>query len=237
MHNDQGDYNLNNPSYNTPQQQHVIQNQNQQAYYQTASGRSAPFGTSMRSALHPSTQGTPQQMAYYSPATQSQFANPPPVKQPRVSYNTSYYTDSQMPVGQALTRQVVQQKPIPVHISASSSGSVLEKVKLDQLVKQVNPNTVLEENVKDALIEYADEMVDELVEKVCHLVKNRGSDKILARDVEFVLKNKYQMPTVPRAAVNIYGGNPAGEVPDPRNVSLEAHRQRQAMLKKQSKRF
>lgn len=114
----------------------------------------------------------------------------------------------------------------------------MEKSKLDDLMQQISSTTVLEENVKDVLVEYADDFVSSLIDKACKMIKNREVKKIESRDIEFILKNVYNMPVVPRAASHNFGSQT--EVIDlskEKFVPTEAHKQRVALLKKQIKKL
>uniref|UniRef100_A0A8R1E5M2 Transcription initiation factor TFIID subunit 12 n=1 Tax=Caenorhabditis japonica TaxID=281687 RepID=A0A8R1E5M2_CAEJA len=110
------------------------------------------------------------------------------------------------------------------------------KTKLDDLMMQVSPTTVLEESVKEILVEYADDFVTAIIDKACKMLKNREMKKIEGRDIEFILKNVYNMPVVPRSATHIFG--PQSDMIDlskEKHVPTEAHKQRLALLKKQIK--
>ncbi|VDK28565.1 unnamed protein product [Anisakis simplex] len=45
----------------------------------------------------------------------------------------------------------------------AGKGTVLDRVKLDKLVEQLDPTTLLEEDVKDALIQMVDDFVEQVV--------------------------------------------------------------------------
>ena len=63
-------------------------------------------------------------------------------------------------------------------------------------MQQISSTTVLEESVKDVLVDYADDFVSALIDKACKMIKNREIKKIESRDIEFILKNIYNMPVV-----------------------------------------
>ncbi|KAE9413834.1 hypothetical protein Angca_007012, partial [Angiostrongylus cantonensis] len=114
----------------------------------------------------------------------------------------------------------------------SSNGSVMDRTRIDELVRQISSNTVIDDVVKEILCDYIDEYVNELVHHVCRLVKHRGNHRIEARDVEFVLDVVYKMPSVPRAAVHVFGA-PAAIRPDRITPQpTEAHKQRMLLIKK-----
>lgn len=114
----------------------------------------------------------------------------------------------------------------------SSNGSIMDRVRIDELTRQISSNTVIDDVVKDLLCEYVDEYVTALVDHVCKLVKHRGTHRIEARDVEFVLDIVYKMPSVPRASVHVFGA-PAPVRPDRITPQpTEAHKQRMLLIKK-----
>ncbi|KAK6028715.1 transcription initiation factor TFIID subunit A [Ostertagia ostertagi] len=107
----------------------------------------------------------------------------------------------------------------------SSTGSVMDRARIDELTRQISSHT-------DMLCEYIDEYVDVLVNHVCRMVKHRGTHRIEARDVEFVLDAVYKMPSVPRASVHVFGA-PASIRPDRITPQpTEAHKQRMLLIKK-----
>ncbi|KAF8358646.1 unc-69 [Pristionchus pacificus] len=92
-------------------------------------------------------------------------------------------------------------QPVLVTMNANQNeGVLIEKNKLEDLAKEVEPSIVLEEPVKDALLEYTEEFVDELVDRVCRLATHRNNNRLEARDVELVLEQVFNMPRVPRAS-------------------------------------
>ncbi|CAX65090.1 Transcription initiation factor TFIID subunit 12 [Caenorhabditis elegans] len=155
---------------------------------------------------------------------QQQHQQPPPSQQIQ-----------QPPIPQPQQQQAPPPQMIP---AAVPYGSIMEKSKLDDLMQQISSTTVLEENVKDVLVEYADDFVSSLIDKACKMIKNREVKKIESRDIEFILKNVYNMPVVPRAASHNFGSQT--EVIDlskEKFVPTEAHKQRVALLKKQIKKL
>lgn len=111
----------------------------------------------------------------------------------------------------------------------------MDRVRIDELTRQISSNTVVDDVVKDMLCEYTDEYVTTLVNHVCRLVKHRGTHRIEARDVEFVLDAVYKMPSVPRASVHVFGA-PAPIRPDRITPQpTEAHKQRMLLIKKMVK--
>jgi transcription initiation factor TFIID subunit 12 len=63
----------------------------------------------------------------------------------------------------------------------------MDRKRLDDLVKEVDPHEMLEEDVKDALLQLTDEFVDKVLNDSCRLAKHRGSEKLEPKDVQLVL--------------------------------------------------
>ncbi|GMS88990.1 hypothetical protein PENTCL1PPCAC_11165, partial [Pristionchus entomophagus] len=128
-------------------------------------------------------------------------------------------------------------QPVVVQMNAGQTeGVFIEKNKLEDLAREVEPTIVLEEPVKDALLEYTEEFVDELVDRVCRLATHRGNQRLEARDVELVLEEVFRMPRVPRAST--FMANPTGSSnPSEKNPGVVAHTQRVALIKKTLKKI
>ncbi|GMT18585.1 hypothetical protein PFISCL1PPCAC_9882, partial [Pristionchus fissidentatus] len=128
-------------------------------------------------------------------------------------------------------------QPVLVQMQpGSNEGVLIEKSKLDDLAREVEPTIVLEEPVKDALLEYTEEFVDELVDRVCRLATHRGNSRLEARDVELVLEQVFSMPRIPRATT--FMSNPGGSSNvNEKNPGVVAHNQRVALIKKTLKKI
>ncbi|CAP32113.1 Protein CBR-TAF-12 [Caenorhabditis briggsae] len=171
---------------------------------------------------------------------------PPPQMMP-IQQQQQQEVLSQQQMQPQAPRQIQQPLPPPPQAQQSHSqqqqhpggvvcGAIMDKSRLDDLMQQISQTTVLEESVKDTLVEYADDFVSALVDKACKMIKNRDMKKIESRDIEFILKNIYNMPVVPRAATHIFGNpNEVIDLSKEKHLPTEAHKQRVALLKKQLK--
>lgn len=56
-----------------------------------------------------------------------------------------------------------------------------------ELVKEVDPNEQLEEDVEDLMLELSDDFVDELVKAACIFAKHRKSNIVEVKDVQLYL--------------------------------------------------
>ncbi len=64
---------------------------------------------------------------------------------------------------------------------------LLDRRRLEELVKEVDPNEQLDEDVVDALLMLTDDFVDSVIADACQLSRHRGGDTLEMRDVSFVL--------------------------------------------------
>lgn len=72
---------------------------------------------------------------------------------------------------------------------------LLTKTRLRELVKEVDPNEQLEEDVEDLMLQISDDFVDELVRAACVFAKHRKSNIVEVKDVQLYLgnyKNNYR---------------------------------------------
>uniref|UniRef100_A0A1I7SXG0 Transcription initiation factor TFIID subunit 12 n=1 Tax=Caenorhabditis tropicalis TaxID=1561998 RepID=A0A1I7SXG0_9PELO len=170
------------------------------------------------SQLMPMQQQQQQQQQHPQPPPSQQMQHPAPPPQQQVP-----------PSSQQQQQQTVNTVPC---------GTIMDKSKLDDLMQQISSTTVLEESVKDVLVDYADDFVSSLIDKACKMIKNREAKKIESRDIEFILKNIYNMPVVPRAATHIFGTqNETIDLSKEKHMPTEAHKQRVALIKKQLKKI
>lgn len=56
-----------------------------------------------------------------------------------------------------------------------------------ELVKEVDPNEQLEEDVEDLMLQISDDFVDELVRAACVFAKHRKSNVVEVKDVQLYL--------------------------------------------------
>ncbi|KAH7726367.1 Transcription initiation factor TFIID subunit A family protein [Aphelenchoides avenae] len=63
-----------------------------------------------------------------------------------------------------------------------------EKVRIDDILRQMDPSARLDSGVRTVLAAFADDYVQEVIAKCCEVTKHRGSKKMEAKDVEFVIK-------------------------------------------------
>ncbi|XP_071955632.1 transcription initiation factor TFIID subunit 12-like isoform X2 [Antedon mediterranea] len=120
---------------------------------------------------------------------------------------------------------------LPVNsVSAGSIGGtppsikVLDKKKLQDLVREVDPNEQLDDDVEEMLLQIADDFIETVVTSSCQLAKHRKSNTLEVKDVQLYLERNWNI-WVPG-----FGGEDVRTYKRP-NVT-EAHRQRMALIRK-----
>ena len=111
----------------------------------------------------------------------------------------------------------------------SDLASLLSKEKLDQLAKSVDPNLKLDEDVQEFLQQFAGELVDEIATMATKLAQARKSKVLEVQDVKYYLEHNWNM---------FIPGFGADSIKAKRKVpETEAHKNRQAIIKKHLKKF
>ncbi|XP_013400412.1 transcription initiation factor TFIID subunit 12 isoform X1 [Lingula anatina] len=106
---------------------------------------------------------------------------------------------------------------------------VLDKRRLQELVKEVDPLEQLDEEVEEVLMHIADDFIDNVVNAACLLAKHRKANTLDVKDVQLHLERNWNM-WIP--------GFGSEEVrPFKKSVTTEAHKQRLALIKKTLKKY
>merc|ERR1711894_451307 len=77
--------------------------------------------------------------------------------------------------------------------ASSAESQVLDKKRLQELVKEVDPNEQLDEDVEDLLLHIADDFIEQTVTASCSLAKHRRAPSVEVKDVQLVLEKKWNM--------------------------------------------
>jgi len=110
-----------------------------------------------------------------------------------------------------------------------SESQVLDKKRLTELVKEVDPAEQLDDDVEDILLQIADDFIEQTVSQACALAKHRKAGSIDVRDVQIVLERSWNM-WIP--------GFGTEEIrPYKRSATTEAHKQRMAVIRKALKKY
>lgn len=106
---------------------------------------------------------------------------------------------------------------------------MLDKKRLQELVKEVDPNEQLDEDVEDLLMQIADDFIEQTVVSACSLARHRRAGTIEVKDVQLVLERNWSM-WIP--------GFGTDEIrPHKRSAQTEAHKQRLALIRKAIKKY
>ncbi|CRL06957.1 CLUMA_CG019943, isoform A [Clunio marinus] len=119
--------------------------------------------------------------------------------------------------------------------SSSESSVLLTKPRLQELVREVDPNEQLDEEVEDCLLQIADEFVENVINGSCLIAKHRiqnGSNrdnKVEVKDVQLFLERNWNLW--------IPGFGTEELRPYKRTQVTEAHKQRTALIRKALKKY
>lgn len=118
---------------------------------------------------------------------------------------------------------------VPAEPVSLNGVKLLEKDALEALIKSVDPFETVEDDVSDALKQLVEEFVDEVVEHTARVAKHRGSSRLEARDVQYVLEKRFKI-FLP--AQTVHGFQQSERTPCLKPPTAEAHRQRMNLIKK-----
>ena len=121
-------------------------------------------------------------------------------------------------------------RPAPVTAGASGGESqILDKKRLQELVREVDPNEQLDEDVEDLLLHIADDFIEQTVTAACALAKHRKANSVDVKDVQMVLERNWNMW--------IPGFGTEDVRPYKRSATTEAHKARMALIRKALKKY
>lgn len=108
--------------------------------------------------------------------------------------------------------------------SMQSEPKILDKRRIADLLKEVDPLEQLDDDAEELLMQIADDFIDNVVTASCQLARHRKSSTVEVKDVQFHLERHWNM-CIP--------GFGSDEVrPYKRSAATEAHKQRLALIKK-----
>lgn len=108
-------------------------------------------------------------------------------------------------------------------------NKVLDKRRLQELVKEIDPLEQLDEDVEEMLMQIADDFIDNVVTASCLIAKHRKSNTVEVKDVQLHLERSWNM-WIP--------GFGSDELrPYKKSTTTEAHKQRMALLRKTLKKY
>ena len=112
---------------------------------------------------------------------------------------------------------------------SSAETQVLDKKRLQELVREVDPNEQLDEDVEDLLLHIADDFIEQTVTAACALAKHRKANSVDVKDVQMVLERNWNMW--------IPGFGTEDVRPYKRSATTEAHKARMALIRKALKKY
>ncbi|KAF2353214.1 Transcription initiation factor TFIID subunit 12 [Trinorchestia longiramus] len=130
---------------------------------------------------------------------------------------------------QALPK-VTQSVPAPAaSVPSEPLTPVINRSRLLELVREVDPNEQLDEEVEEALLGIADDFIESSVNAACRLAKHRGARTLDVRDLHMYLERTWHMW--------IPGFGTEELRPYKRAPTTEAHKQRMALIRKAVKKY
>ncbi|XP_064801311.1 transcription initiation factor TFIID subunit 12 isoform X2 [Oncorhynchus masou masou] len=127
----------------------------------------------------------------------------------------------------AATPGRVMGTPGPAGRISPEGSQVLSKKKLQDLVREIDPNEQLDEDVEEMLLQIADDFIDSVVTAACQLARHRKSNTLEVKDVQLHLERQWNM-WIPG-----YGSDEIR--PYKKACTTEAHKQRMALIRKTTK--
>ncbi|NXW38101.1 TAF12 factor, partial [Phaetusa simplex] len=143
-------------------------------------------------------------MNQFGPSTLINLSNfssikPEPASTPPQSSMANSTTPPQMPGtpsgGGRLSPESNQPPPSPIlgQQGRCSDLPVLTKKKLQDLVREVDPNEQLDEDVEEMLLQIADDFIESVVTAACQLARHRKSNTLEVKDVQLHLERQWNM--------------------------------------------
>lgn len=139
-----------------------------------------------------------------------------------------------MPTVNAIKREPMQTQVVPPpqassNHTADTTTPVVNKQRISELVREVDPNEQLDEDVEEMLLAIADDFIESTVNAACRLAKHRGARSLDVKDVQTYLERNWHM-WIP--------GFGTDELrPYKRSQTTEAHKQRLALIRKAIKKY
>lgn len=109
------------------------------------------------------------------------------------------------------------------------ANQVLSKQRLQDLVREVDPNEQLDDDVEEMLLQIADDFIENIVTNSCLLAKHRKVNTLEVKDVQLNLERNWN--------IWIPGFGSEEIRPYKRSIATEAHKQRIALIKKTLKKY
>ncbi|XP_028674592.1 transcription initiation factor TFIID subunit 12 [Erpetoichthys calabaricus] len=158
-------------------------------------------------------------LSSYSSTVKTETASTPPITT-TMANNTAVAA-----VAAAATK--MPSAPGPAGRLSPEGTQVLSKKKLQDLVREIDPNEQLDEDVEEMLLQIADDFIESVVTAACQLARHRKSNTLEVKDVQLHLERQWNM-WIP--------GFGSDEIrPYKKACMTEAHKQRMALIRKTTK--
>jgi len=123
------------------------------------------------------------------PPTLPPFQQPAPIAIPPA--RPSLTGGANAPANQVLgTPAMIKQ---PAFEFDETGMSLLSKRKLEELVKQIDPDEKLDPDVEESVMELVDEFIDTIATHACKMAKLRGSNTLDIRDLQIILERNWNI--------------------------------------------
>jgi len=134
-----------------------------------------------------------------------------------------------------MNQNMAQSPQMKGHAASGSSNmapegaQVLNKQRLQDLVREVDPNEQLDDDVEEMLLQIADDFIENVVTTSCMLAKHRKSNTLDVKDVQLNLEKNWN--------IWIPGFGSDELRPYKKAAPTEAHKQRLALIRKTLKKY
>ncbi|KAI6649713.1 Transcription initiation factor TFIID subunit 12-like [Oopsacas minuta] len=109
------------------------------------------------------------------------------------------------------------------------SQQLLNKKKLAELMNEIDPDKVLDDDVENFLLQIADDFLENVITQSCMLAKHRKSGNLELRDVQLCLDKNWN--------IWIPGFGNEERNPPKKHVPSESHKQRLSQIKKEARKL
>ena len=109
------------------------------------------------------------------------------------------------------------------------SQQLLNKRKLAELMNEIDPDKVLDDDVENFLLLIADDFLENVITQSCMLAKHRKSGSLELKDVQLCLEKNWNMW--------IPGFGTDERNPPKKQVASESHKQRINQIKKEGRKL
>ena len=109
------------------------------------------------------------------------------------------------------------------------SQQLLNKKKLGELMNEIDPDKVLDDDVENFLLQIADDFLENVITQSCMLAKHRKSSNLELKDVQLCLDKNWN--------IWIPGFGTEERNPPKKHVASESHKQRLSQIKKDARKL